>query len=174
MDFTIKQNSELPILELKPYKGKNFNELAEIIKNATVLFSMFDEAGVYKIREKSAVVNVETKNNLQLNQENSCLEIIDFTIQYKFSKKDTSKAGKYRGEFKIIFEKYGEQKTIVIPLNYKLDIEIIPSFTKTQTITQSNAPQPPLPPIEIDIYDAILAGLNQYIKINDNEYLKFT
>jgi hypothetical protein len=175
MDFTIKQNSELPILELRPYKGRNFPELLEIIQNATVLFSMIDERNCYKIHDKSGIVNIETKNNIQVNQEDSCREIIDFTIQYKFSKKDTSKAGKFKGEFKIIFEKYGEQKTIIVPLNYKLDIEILPSFTKTTTMVQSNAPQPPQPPpIEIDIYDAILVGLNQYIKINDNEYLKFT
>jgi hypothetical protein len=172
MDFTIKQNSELPILELRPYKGKNFPELIEIIQNATVLFSMIDERNTYRIHDKSAVVNLETKNNIQLNQEDTCREIIDFTIQYKFSKKDTSKPGKYKGEFKIIFEKYGEQKTIVIPLNYKLDIEILPSFTKTTTMIETT---PILPPIIFDIYDAILTGIsNEYIKVGDNQYLKFT
>ena len=111
-------------------------------------------------------------NNIQLNQEDTCREIIDFTIQYKFSKKDTSKPGKYKGEFKIIFEKYGEQKTIVIPLNYKLDIEILPSYTKTTTMIETT---PILPPIIFDIYDAILTGLpNEYIKVGDNQYLKFT
>jgi hypothetical protein len=136
---------------------------------------MIDDAGVYKIRDKGAIVNVETKNNLQLDQEDSCREIIDFTIQYKFTKKDTSKPGKYKGEFKIIFEKYGEQKTIVVPLNYKLDIEVLPSFTKTQTITQTNAIPPQPPPIEIDIYDAILTGISdEYIKVGENQYLKFT
>lgn len=134
MDFYIKQNSELPILELKPYKGKYFNELVEQIKNATVLFSMFDEKGCYVIIDKSAIINTETKNNQQLNQEDACREIIDFTIQYKFTKKDTSKVGKYKGQFKIIFEKYGEQKSIIIPLNYDLDIEILPSITKTTTM----------------------------------------
>jgi hypothetical protein len=135
MDFYIKQNSELPILELKPYKGKNYNELLEQIQNATVLFSMFDENGCYKIIDKSAIINTDTKNNQQSNQEDNCREIIDFTIQYKFTKKDTSKAGKYKGQFKIIFEKYGEQKNIIIPLNYDLDIEILPSITKTTIIT---------------------------------------
>ncbi len=176
MDFSIKQNSELPILELKPYKGRNFYELVDIIQNATVLFSMVDNRGCYKVHDKSAIVNVETKTNTQLNQEDTCREIIDFTIQYKFTKKDTSKPGKYKGEFKIIFEKYGEQKTIVIPLSYQLDIEVLPSFTKTSTITQTNAPQPPQPPpIEVDIYDAILTGIgNEYIKVGENQYLKFT
>jgi hypothetical protein len=135
MDFYIKQNSELPILELKPYKGKNYNELLEQIQNATVLFSMFDEKGCYKIIDKSAIINTDTKINQQSNQEDNCREIIDFTIQYKFTKKDTSKAGKYKGQFKIIFEKYGEQKNIIIPLNYDLDIEILPSITKTTIIT---------------------------------------
>ena len=67
MDFTIKQNSELPILELRPYKGRNFPELVQIIQNATVLFSMIDERGCYKIHDKSGFVNIETKNNKQLN-----------------------------------------------------------------------------------------------------------
>ena len=33
MDFVIKQNSELPILELRPIKTSNYNELLDIIKN---------------------------------------------------------------------------------------------------------------------------------------------
>ena len=173
MDFTIKQNSELPILELKPYKDKYFNELLNIIQNASVTFSMYDDKNCFIIKDKAGIINTNTKSNNMNDGIDTCREIIDFTIQYHFTKKDTKNIGKYKGEFKIIFEKYGEQKTIIVPLNYRLDIEVLPSFTKTTTMIQSNVPQPP--PIEVDIYDAILTGIgNEYIKVGDNQYLKFT
>ena len=125
MDFKIKQNSELPILELKPYKGKYYNELLEIIKNATVTFSMYDDKDCFKIRDKSGIINLHTKANNLNNQTDSCNEILEFTIQYHFTKKDTSKIGKYRGIFKIKFEQDGEQKTLITPYEKVLDIEVV-------------------------------------------------
>lgn len=125
MDFKIKQNSELPILELKPYKGKYYNELLEIIKNATVTFSMYDDKDCFKIRDKSAIINLHTNANNLNNKTDSCNEILEFTIQYHFTKKDTSKIGKYRGIFKIKFEQDGEQKTLITPYEKVLDIEVV-------------------------------------------------
>ena len=104
MDFKIKQNSELPILELKPYRSRNYSELLQIIENATVTFSMYDDKDCFRIKDKSAIINLDTKANRLNNQTDTCREIMDFSIQYHFTKKDTAKVGKYKGIFKIKFE----------------------------------------------------------------------
>ena len=163
MDFKIKQNSELPILELKPFRGKNYNELLQVIENATVTFSMYDDKDCFRIKDKSAIINLDTKPNNLNNQTDTCREIMDFSIQYHFTKKDTAKVGKYRGIFKIKFEQDGEQKTLITPYTKVLDIEVIKSNTKTLSIK----------PTEQLILDAIVTGIpNEYITTNDNFYLK--
>jgi hypothetical protein len=125
MDFKIKQNSELPILEIKPYKGNNFDELVDLIKNSIITFSMYDDKDCFIIKDKTAIINLDTKENIFNNQRDTCKDLIDFTIQYHFTKRDTAKVGKYRGIFKIKFEKDGEQKTLITPYNNVLDIEIL-------------------------------------------------
>jgi hypothetical protein len=127
LDFVIKQNTDLPILEIKPIVTPNFKELLELIQNATVTFSMFDTSDKYYILNDIAHVNLDTLSNNILNQENDCREFLDFTIQYKFKKKNTSRAGFYIGEFKIVFSKDGEEKTLIVPINNKLNIIITPS-----------------------------------------------
>ena len=130
MDFKIKQNSELPILELKPFRGKNYNELLQVIENATVTFSMYDDKDCFRIKDKSAIINLDTKANNLNNQTDTCREIMDFSIQYHFTKKDTAKVGKYRGIFKIKFEQDGEQKTLITPYTKILEIEVVKSNIK--------------------------------------------
>jgi hypothetical protein len=127
VDFVIKQNTDLPILEIKPIPTSNFKELLELIENSTVTFSMFDSNGKYIILNDSASVNLDTLSNNIINQEDNCREFIDFTIQYRFKKKNTSKAGFYSGEFKFVFSKDGEEKTLIVPINNKLNIIITPS-----------------------------------------------
>ena len=130
MDFKIKQNSELPILELKPYRGRNYSELLKIIENATVTFSMYDDKDCFRIKDKSAIINLDTKANTLNDKTDTCREIMDFTIQYHFKKKDTAKVGKYRGIFKIKFEQDGEEKTLITPYTKILEIEVIKSNIK--------------------------------------------
>ena len=163
MEFKIKQNSELPILELKPYRGKNYSELLEIIKNATVTFSMYDDKDCFIVKDKSGIINLDTKANTLNDKTDTCREIMDFTIQYHFKKKDTAKVGKYKGIFKIKFEQDGEEKFLITPYTKSLDIEVIKSNTKTQSIK----------PTDQLILDAIVTGIpDEYITTNDNFYLK--
>jgi putative lipase involved disintegration of autophagic bodies len=163
MDFKIKQNSELPILELKPYKGKNYSELLEIIKNVSVTFSMYDDKDFFIIKDKVGIINLNTKANNLNNKTDDCNDILDFTIQYHFTKKDTKKIGKYKGIFKIIFEQDGQFKTLITPYNKSLDIEVVKSNTKTEIIK----------PTDQLILDAIITGIpDEYISTNDNFYLK--
>jgi hypothetical protein len=124
MDFVIKQNSELPILELRPIKTSNYNELLELIKNSVVSFSMFDSNDCYKILNESATINLDTPTNNFINQDDTCKEFADFTLQYKFKNKETSKAGFYSGEFKFTFTQDNEEKTLIVPINNKLNIII--------------------------------------------------
>jgi hypothetical protein len=125
MDFVIKQNSELPILELRPIKTNNYNELLELIKNSVVSFSMFDSNDCYKILNETATINLDTPTNNFINQDDTCKEFADFTLQYKFKNKDTSKSGLYNGEFKITFTQDNEEKILIVPINNKLNITII-------------------------------------------------
>ena len=126
-DFVIKQNTDLPILEIKPIRTENYFQLLELIQNCSVTFSMFDLNNRAIILNDEALVNLDTLSNKIVNQEDNCKEIMDFTIQYKFKKKHTTKAGFYVGEFKIIFIKDGEEKTLIVPINNKLNILITPS-----------------------------------------------
>jgi hypothetical protein len=130
MDFVIKQNSELPILELIPIKTKNYNELLDIIKNSSVSFSMFDANNCYVILNDAVTINLDTSNNNYNLQDDTCRELSDFTLQYKFKKKNTFKAGFYSGEFKITFTQDNEEKILIVPINNKLNIIITPSNTK--------------------------------------------
>jgi hypothetical protein len=132
-DVVIRQDAQLPLLEIYPIPTENFSQLLSYIDNMVVTFSMYDDKNCFIIKDKAGIINTNTKVNNINDDIDTCREIIDFTIQYHFTKKDTKNIGKYKGEFKIIFEKYGEQKTIIVPLNYKLDIEVLPSFTKTTT-----------------------------------------
>jgi len=126
MDFVIKQNSELPILELRPIKTSNYNELLELIKNSVVSFSMIDNNDCYKILNESATINLDTPTNEFINQDDTCKEFADFTLQYKFKNKETSKVGFYSGEFKFTFTQDNEEKTLIVPINNKLNIIITP------------------------------------------------
>jgi len=126
-DFVIKQNTDLPILEIKPIRTENYQELLELIQNCTITFSMFDLNNKYIILNDEALINLETLSNRIVNDEDNCRELMDFTIQYKFKNKNTAKAGFYVGEFKIVFIKNGEEKTLIVPINNKLNILITPS-----------------------------------------------
>ena len=115
MDFKIKQNSELPILELKPYRGKNYSELLQIIENATVTFSMYDDKDCFKILNKSAIIEFNTKDNNYHSLEDTTRNGDDFRLQYKFTKKDTNKSGIFTGLFKINFD--GKEFPITVMIN---------------------------------------------------------
>jgi hypothetical protein len=122
MEFYIKQNSELPVLQLRPIENSSFGELVSSIKTASVTFSMYDDKDYFKILNKSAIIEYKTKENTFYSIEDSHLNIHDFRIEYKFTKKDTNKAGAYTGLFKINFD--GK----VLPIS--LTIIIVPSNTK--------------------------------------------
>lgn len=154
MEFYIKQNSELPILQLRPIENKFWDELVSSIKTAKVIFSMYDDADCFKILNKSAVIEYNTKENDFYSIEDSNINIHDFRIEYKFTKKDTNKAGRYTGLFKIDFD--GK----VFPIS--LTINIVPSNIKTTTNLSEEI-----------IYGLITDITDEYIATNNDEAIKY-
>jgi len=168
MDFVIKQNSELPVLEIHPIKTKNFNELLSYIKNCTVTFSMYDSENCFRILDKPAIINLNTPINDYNRQDDSCLDITDFTIQYKFTKKETSKSGVFKGEFKFVFSNNEQEVVLITPIQIPLGIVILPSNIKTTKQIATAAP------IQLDINNAFVFEDNTYLLIGNNVYLKIT
>lgn len=161
-DVVIRQDAQLPLLEIFPIKTENFSNLLKYIQNASVTFSMYDNNNFYKILDKPAKINLDSKINILNNQTDACNDILDFTIQYLFSENDLSKAGTYTAEFKIIFFNNDEEKTLIVPIQYPIRITILKSNTKLKVISLPT-------PIE---YNALMLDTGEdYLLIDDNNYL---
>lgn len=110
----------------------------DMMENCAVTFSMRDvETGVYKIANKAGDLLIN--DDFQANPDDD-----KYNLSYKFSLNDTSKSGRYFGEFKLTF--LGDHCGIItFPLN-DLDIVVEKSLTKVTVIPQAQA-VPPLPSI---------------------------
>ena len=161
-DVVIRQDAQLPLLEIYPIPTENFSQLLEYIDNAVVTFSMYDASDCYKILDKPARINLETPLNNLNDQTDTCRNILDFTIQYLFTEKDLSKAGTYTGEFKIVFSSNEQEKTLIVPIQFPLKITVLPSNTKLKVTSLPT-------PIE---YNALLLDDDgDYLIINEDYYL---
>lgn len=113
----INQGSELPYLRMELVNDGKFEfmksgKFSEMIQNADVTFSMWDENDVLKLSD--APCNI-------IESENGCEDF--FIIEYRFTKRDTKKKGKFKGQFKIDFHgglyKAGEtypEGTLLMPI----------------------------------------------------------
>jgi hypothetical protein len=117
MEFFIRQHSELPILKMEVVNDgrtdswKTFNK--ELV-NAVIRFSMRDEStGINKIIMNNGFI-VE-KTNVPLTSPK------EYYICYKWSQRDTSKKGRYLGEFTIVTPR-GE---LIAPIRENLFINIV-------------------------------------------------
>jgi hypothetical protein len=117
MEFFIQQNATLPILKMEVVKDgrtdswSNFNG---VLENATLRFSMKnEETGIQKVFMKSSHITQKIKVNPDSNRE--------YYIYYLWDQRDTSKKGRYIGEFSIILEN-GE---LISPIREVLYINII-------------------------------------------------
>lgn len=161
-DVVIRQDAQLPLLEIYPIPTENFSDLLKYIKNATVTFSMYDDSDCYRVLDKPAKINLDTPSNNLNNQTDSCKEFLDFTIQYLFTQKDLSKAGTYKGEFKIVFSNDGEEKTLIVPIFFPIRITVLPSNTKFKVTSLPT-------PIEYNAF--MLDSGGDYLLINEEYYL---
>jgi hypothetical protein len=161
-DVVIRQDAQLPLIEIYPIPTENFSQLLSYIDNMVVTFSMYDDKDCYKILDKSGIINLDTPLNILNNQTDSCKELLDFTIQYLFTEKDLSKPGIYSGEFKIVFSNDDEEKTLIVPIFFPLKITVLQSNTKLK-VTSLSTPKE---------YNAFILDSGQdYLLIEEEYYL---
>lgn len=128
-NFFIKKDSTYP--ELKYPLIQKIREQYDIsdnmLENVAITFSMIDaETGIYRIANVPAnlVINNDRVNYPDEEQ---------YTLTYRFKLKDTKKAGRFYGEFKI--DALGEECfKLTLPVNTYINIIISDSITKTTVI----------------------------------------
>jgi hypothetical protein len=99
MNFTIAQNSNLPILKLQVVKDgiEDYNSMMEFIERSSIFFSMVDTlTGIPKIYSKTA--RFVEKLGLDPNASP------EYYIYYKFTTQDTNRVGRYEGQFVFIID----------------------------------------------------------------------
>ncbi len=161
-DVVIRQDAQIPLLEIYPIPTENFSDLLSYIDNMVVTFSMYDDKDYYKILDKPARINLDTPLNILNDKTDTCREIMDFTIQYLFTEKDLSKAGIYTGEFKIVFSNNEEEKTLIVPIQFPLKITVLPTNTKLKVTSLPT-------PIEYNAF--MLDSGADYLLIDEEYYL---
>lgn len=128
--FHIGKDSTLP--ELKYPLIDKIREMYDIsddmLDNVAITFSMIDvDTGLYRIANEPASL-VINKDRQQFPDE------IKYTLVYRFTLKDTRKAGNYLGEFVLDIMGGEYCGKIKFPINGYIDIHISDSITKTTII----------------------------------------
>lgn len=119
MEFTIGQNSTLPLLKLQVVKNgiEDFNSMMEFIERSSIFFSMVDTTnGISKINTK--VARFVEKLGMDVNASS------EYYVYYQFTSQDTSKVGRYEGQFVFI----NDTGTLVLPIRESLYINIKESY----------------------------------------------
>jgi hypothetical protein len=127
--FFIKKNSSLPLLKypITDWLMRKHGITADMLENCAITFSLYDlDNDGYRIANKAASLVINEDRVLYPEEEK-------YTLVYKFSIKDTSKAGNYEGEFKVDF--LGDHcGKITFPVSEKIKVTIQDSITKTTVI----------------------------------------
>jgi hypothetical protein len=131
-NFFIKKDSTLPELKfpLTQHTMEQYDITPDMLENVAVTFSMIDaETGLYRIANAPAnlVIN-NNRANLSYDEEH-------YILTYRFKLKDTKKAGRFLGEFKVDFlgENIGCGK-LTLPVDSQINIIISDGITKTTVI----------------------------------------
>lgn len=127
--FFISKNSTLPKVKLPLLQSirEQYDITDEMLDNVAVTFSMKDtETGLYRIANVAADLVINT-NRPEYPDE------VEYTLEYKFKLRETSKPGRFEGEFKLDFlgENCGK---ITLPNNQPINIIIGDSITKTSVV----------------------------------------
>lgn len=123
----IKQHSTLPEVKfpLTQRLMEKYDITDEMMENVAITFSMRNaETGIYKI------ANVEAKLII-VEDEFQKLDESKYTLAYRFKLKQTSKSGRFEGEFKLDFIGDDFCGKITLPTNDEINIIISDSSTKT-------------------------------------------
>lgn len=115
MNFHITQYSTLPYLEVYFPNIFQNNIFYKRLKNSTVNFTMIDSDCDKKI------INCSPAKIIELPAD--CLDYTKYIIQYKFTKRQTKKKGKFHGTFRIEFLDNGE--VLNLPINNEIIVQIL-------------------------------------------------
>ena len=128
-NFFIKKDSTLPELKypLLQHAREQYDITDDMLENVAVTFSMIDaDTGLYRIANVAANLVVNNDREKFPDEE-------QYTLVYRFKLPQTSKAGRYLGEFKLDFlgENCGK---ITLPTQNQINIIISDGITKTTVI----------------------------------------
>jgi hypothetical protein len=129
MNFFIKKDSTLPDLEyhLTQKIMQEYDITKDMLDNVAVTFSMIEaDSGLYRIANVPA--NIEF---IKLRPQYP--DDFIYELSYRFKLPQTSKPGRYLGEFKLDFmgENCGK---LTLPTNDVINIVISDSITKTTVV----------------------------------------
>lgn len=129
LNFFIKKNSTLPKIKypLKQRLLEKYDITDEMLEDVAVTFSMIDEnTGVYRIANVEAELVVNNERPEYPDEKT-------YTLAYQLSVKQTSRGGRFAGEFVIDF--LGDDcGKIKMPVDGQISIIIEDSITKTDVI----------------------------------------
>jgi hypothetical protein len=111
MEFNIRKGSTLPFIEVNLIKdgSTDYNYVGTNLTGSTIYFYMKDfESGVYKVSNSLCTYSINTNS-----------------IYYQFTKKNTSKVGRYIGGFKI----YTDQGLVDLPIKNNIYINVLESIS---------------------------------------------
>jgi hypothetical protein len=119
MEFTIGQNASLPVLKMSVVNDgtQSFEDMMEFIERSSIFFSMVGtDNGIPKVYTKSA--GFVEKLDMDPNS------APEYYVYYRFTQQDTSRIGRYEGQFMFI----NEDGTLVLPIREPLFINVVESF----------------------------------------------
>ena len=119
MEFFIKRNATLPLLKMQVVKDgrSDYNKMFDMIEESAIFFSMIDtDTGIPRINTRPAGFV-----NKKLLDPNATPE---YYVYYQFSGNDTSKTGRYEGQFLL----RNDDGVLILPIREKLYINIQESF----------------------------------------------
>ena len=129
-NFFIKKDSTLPELKYPLIQKirEQYNITDDMLKNVAITFSMTDvDTGIYRIANVPA--------NLVINNDRPNYPAEEkYTLTYRFKLHQTSKAGRFYGEFCIDFLPPIDCGKIKLPVDGQINIIISDSLTKTSVI----------------------------------------
>jgi hypothetical protein len=129
-DFFIKKDSTLPELTypLTQHTMEQYKITSSMLDNVAVTFSMMDaQTGLYRIANVPA--------NLVINRDRPDFPAeLEYTLMYRFKPHETSKAGRFYGEFKLDFLGPENCGKLTMPVDSQINILISDSITKTTVV----------------------------------------
>jgi hypothetical protein len=126
--FFINKNSELPVLEMKLIENGRYGSIDHesfftALQNADLYFTMHDiDTAVVKVAHQKAglIENTDCPGT--------------FNIYYQMTKHDTTRVGRYRGQFEIVFGKDVENeftgRTLIVPIADELIVNVMDGLIK--------------------------------------------